>query len=113
MAKAAAKSTTKTSTTKTATAKTRAPRATPSNNSIEKVSEEALEKLQELGIEEQLQRDLQWCLGSFRADGNPVGLYGTVKKALDVFKNEKEKKTKGVTSKMISDLEKVVKDHAD
>lgn len=113
MAKAAAKTTTKTSTTKTATTKPRAPRATASNNSIEKVSEEALEKLQELGIEEQLQRDLQWCLGSYRADGNPVGLYGNAKKALEVLKAEKEKKTKGVTSKLISDLEKVVKDQQD
>jgi hypothetical protein len=111
MAKAAAKSTTKTATTKTAT-KPRAPRATASNNSIEKVSEEALGKLQELGIEEQLQRDLQWCLGSYRADGNPVGLYDTAQQALAVFKNEKEKKTKGVTAKLITDLEKAVRDHA-
>ena len=110
MAKAAAKSTTKTATTKTATTKPRAPRATASNNSIEKVSEEALAKLQELGIEEQLQRDLQWCLGSYRADGNPVGLYGNAKKALTVFQYEKEKKTKGVTTKLINDLEKAVGD---
>ena len=110
MAKAAAKSTVKTATTKTAT-KPRAPRATASeNNGIEKVSEEALEKLRELGIDEQLQRDLQWCLGSYRADGNPVGLYGNVKKALDLLKSEKEKKTKGVTAKLITDLEKAVKD---
>jgi hypothetical protein len=105
MAKAAAKSTTKTETTRS-----RAPRATASTNNIEKVSEEALQKLQELGIEEQLQRDIQWCLGSYRADNNPVGLYETVKKALVVFKDEKEKKTKGVTSKLINDLEKTVKD---
>src|SRR5687768_5690186 len=112
MAKAAAKSTTKTAT-KTSTTKSRAPRATASNNGIEKVSEEALAKLQELGVEEQLQRDLQWCLGSYRADGNPVGLYGNAKKALEVLKNEKEKKTKGVNAKLITDLEKAVKDQAD
>ena len=105
MAKAAAKSATKTETTRS-----RAPRATASTNNIEKVSEEALQKLQELGIEEQLQRDIQWCLGSYRADNNPVGLYETVKKALAVFKEEKEKKTKGVSAKLITDLEKVVKD---
>ena len=108
MAKAAAKSTTKTE-----TKQPRAPRATASANNIEKVSEEALKKLQELGIEEQLQHDLQWCLGSYRADRNPVGLLGNAKKALTVFKNEKEKKTKGVTTKLINDLEKAVKDQAD
>ena len=108
MAKAAAKSTTKTE-----TKKPRAPRAKASNHSIETVSEEALNKLQELGIEDQLQRDLQWCLGSYRADRNPVGLYNNARKALTVLKGEKEKKTKGVTAKLIGDLEKVVKEQPD
>ena len=112
MAKAAAKSgtPTKSSTPKTETKKPRASSAKVSGNGIESVSEEALAKLQELGIEEQLQRDLQWCLGSYRADSNPSGLYNNAKKALAVFKEEKEKKTKGVTAKLISDLEKVVKE---
>lgn len=105
MAKAAAKSATKKETTRTG-----APRAAAPSNSIEKVSEDALQKLQELGIDEQLQRDIQWCLGSYRADNNPVGLYGTANKALAVFREEKEKKTKGVTAKLISDLEKAVKE---
>lgn len=95
---------------KTETKKPRAPRAKASNHDIETVSEEALGKLQELGIEDQLQRDIQWCLGSYRADRNPEGLYSNAKKALDVFKSEKEKKTKGVTAKLISDLEKVVQE---
>lgn len=108
MAKAAAKSTTKTE-----TKKPRAPRAKASNHNIETVSEEALNKLQELGIEDQLQRDLQWCLGSYRADQNPVGLYNNARKALTVLKGEKEKKTKGVTAKLIGDLEKVVQEQPD
>lgn len=107
MAKAAAKS----STSKTEAKKPRAPRAQASNNnSLESVSEEALSKLQELGIQDQLQRDIQWCLGSYRADSNPSGLYNNAKKALAVFKEEKEKKTKGVPAKLISDLEKVTKE---
>ena len=105
MAKAAAKSTTKTETTKS-----RAPRATASTNNIEKLSEETVHKLQELGTDEQLQRDIQWCQGSYGADNNPVGLYDTLRKALVVLKMEKEKKTKGVSAKLISDLEKTVKD---
>lgn len=106
MAKAAAKSSTNKEVKKTP----RAPRAKASNNNIEKVSTDALEKLKALGIEEQLQRDLQWCLGSFRADQNPSGLQETAKKALVVFQNEKEKKTKGVTASLINDLEKIVKE---
>lgn len=110
MAKAAAKTTSKTEATKTS----RAPRAKASsdNNGIEKVSEEVLQKLQELGIEEQLQRDIQWCLGSYRADNNPVGLVQNARKALVVLKGEKDKKTKGVTSKLITDLEKAVNEEA-
>ena len=109
MAKAAAKTTTRTEATKS-----RAPRAKASSNNsnIEKVSEEALQKLQELGIEEQLQRDIQWCLGSYRADNNPVGLVENAKKALAALKTEKEKKTKGVSAKLITDLEKVVNEEA-
>ncbi len=103
MAKAAAKTTTKTA---------RAPRAKAPVKSIEAVSEEALSKLQQLGIDDQLQRDLAWCLGSYRADQNPVGLYNYAKQALQVFRQEKEKKTKGVTAKLITDLEKAVKNQA-
>ena len=108
MAKAAAK-TSRTSA-KSASPKPRAPRAKASGNSIEQVNADALQKLQELGIEDQLQRDLQWCLGSYRADNNPIGLYETARKALTVFQAEKEKKTKGVTAKLISDLQRVVKE---
>jgi hypothetical protein len=106
MAKAAAKSYTNKQPRKAS-----APRIKPSGDNIEQISTDVLEKLQALGIEEQLQRDLQWCLGSYRADRNPVGLYDTARKALMVLKNEKEKKTKGVTAKLIQDLEKVVNTH--
>lgn len=108
MAKAAAKTTPK-----SVTSKPRAPRSkSPNDNNIEKASEEVLQKLQELGIDEQLQRDIQWCLGSYRSDSNPVGLYDNLRKAVAVLKNEKDKKTKGVTSKMINDLEKIVDEQA-
>lgn len=110
MAKAAAKTSTKTSSNKESK-KVGTARAKSSN--IEQVSNDVLEKLQALGLDEQLQRDLQWCLGSYRSDGNPIGLYGTAKKALMVFQEEKQKKTKGVTSKLIQDLEKIVKEHED
>ena len=104
MAKAAAKPTPK-----TGAKKPRAPRAQASTNNIDQVSSDALKKLEQLGIEDQLRRDLEWCLGSYRSDHNPVGLYEAAKRALTVFRAEKEKKTKGVTAKLINDLEKVVK----
>ncbi len=86
----------------------RATRARSTAKSIDRAAEEALLKLKTLGIEDQLQRDIEWCLGSFRADGNPVGLYETAGRALIVFRNERAKKTKGVTAKFIGDLENAV-----
>jgi hypothetical protein len=104
MAKAAPKSAAKTP--KKAPVKTSKPKS--SGPSIEKVSEEALDKLRSLNIELELQNDIEWCLGSYRSDGNPVGLYDMGARTLDVFKSEKEKKTKGITAKMITDLEKAL-----
>jgi hypothetical protein len=75
---------------------------------IEKVSEETLTKLKALGIEQELQNDLEWCLGSYRADHNPVGLYAMAERSLEILKQEKAKKTKGITAKTIADLEKVL-----
>ena len=76
---------------------------------IDKVCEEALSKLKELGIDTQLQADLEWCLGSYKADKNPAGLYEMADRALAVFNTEKAKKTKGVTAKLTGDLEKALK----
>ncbi|HEY0744875.1 MAG TPA: hypothetical protein VGD40_25585 [Chryseosolibacter sp.] len=104
MAKAAPKTAAKA--TKKAPAKTSKPKS--AGPSIEKVSEEALEKLKALDIERELQNDIEWCLGSYRADGNPVGLYAMVERAVAVLKTEKDKKTKGVTAKLITDLEKAI-----
>lgn len=104
MAKAAPKSAAKTA--KKAPAKTSKPKS--SSSSIEKVSEEALDKLRSLNIEPELQNDIEWCLGSYRSDGNPVGLHDMLIRTLDAFKSEKEKKTKGITAKMITDLEKAL-----
>jgi len=102
MAKSTAKTTAKTPVKKAATKK-----ATVSeSNSIVTTSENILKKLKDLGIDNQLQADLEWCLGSYKADNNPVGLYEMAKRALVVFKDNKS--TKGVTAKLISDLEKAV-----
>lgn len=94
----------------------RAPRKTSASGSkvltIEQASEEALKKLQALGVDQSLQNDLEWCLGSYRADGNPSGLYLMVERAVGVFRSEQAKKTKGVTAKLIKDLEKSLESRA-
>src|SRR5688572_31509531 len=103
MAKSAAKTTPKTPVKKTAAKKTT---TVSESNSIVKTSETVLKKLKDLGIDDQLQADLEWCLGSYKADNNPIGLYEMARRALVVFKDNKS--TKGVTAKLISDLEKAV-----
>jgi hypothetical protein len=105
MAKAAAKTATK------APRKTSATpvKASTTSGDIEKAGNEALGKLRELNIDQQLQNDLEWCLGSYKSDNNPVGLYSMIERAVIIFKEEKAKKTKGITAKLITDLEKVIK----
>jgi len=86
-----------------------APKTSPASPSIAQVSEDVLKKLKDLDLEPQLQADIEWCLGSYRSDGNPTGLYEMAEKALFVLNIEKEKKTKGVTAKLTGDLEKALK----
>ncbi len=97
-------------TTKTATAEKKPAKAKVSKPAadIGKISETILEKLKSLGIEEQLQADIAWCIGSYSYDKNPVGLIENAKKALDVFKEALAKKTKGVTAKLIKDIETAI-----
>jgi len=76
---------------------------------IEKACEEALKKLKSMNIELGLQADIDWCLGSYRNDKNPVGLYETGAKALQVFQAAAAKNTKAIPAKLLSDLAKALK----
>lgn len=75
---------------------------------IEKVCAEALEKLKSLKAAPDLQADIQWCLGSYRHDKNPSGLYEMAAKALTVFNRSLEKNAKAVSKKLITDIEKAL-----
>lgn len=102
MAKASAK-------TVTAPAKKTAakPKAKTSVN-IETVSEEILSKLRSLDLEQQLQADIEWCLGSYRYDQNASGLIEAIAKAHNVLKEAHAKKTKGITATLLGNIEKVL-----
>ncbi len=108
MAKTAVKTATKT----VAKSSSPKPKAKAPGTKIEKVSEEVLQKLQTLGIDQQLQSELEWCLGSYRFDQNPSGLYEMAERALTVLTGEKDKKTKGVTTKLLGDIESALKERA-
>lgn len=80
----------------------------PAAQRIEKVNEDILKKLQGLGIEQALQADIEWCLGSYRHDNNPSGLYIMAERALQVFIFELSKDSKSVPAKLIKDIEKAL-----
>jgi hypothetical protein len=75
---------------------------------IEKVSKDILEKLKATNLAPELQSEIEWCLGSYSYDKNPVGLYQTAQKSVAVFTEAKNKKVKGVTAKLITDIEKAI-----
>ena len=70
----------------------------------------SLGKLQELELDYQLQSEINWCLGSYSNDGNPVGLFLMAERALAIFKAELAAKRKGVTAKLVKDIETALKE---
>jgi hypothetical protein len=77
--------------------------------SIDKVIPQVLNKLASLDVEHQLQAEIKWCMGSYEFDRNPTGLYETGAKALKFFTEAKAKKVKGIPAKLVTDLEKALK----
>lgn len=76
---------------------------------IEKACINAKEKLESLGIEDQIQAELEYVIGSYGFDKNPVGLYeigGKAYKALESFKTENPRK---VSKKLLTDIEGALK----
>ena len=92
---------------KSATKKPTKPKASAS---ILAVGETVLQKLESLNLDQRLQSEIQWCLGSFKHDQNPVGLVEKLSEALPLLKAEHAKKTKGITAKLIGDVEKALAD---
>lgn len=83
-----------------------------SNEKIEKACEAAFEKFKKINKPEfaDTQSKLEYVIGSYRYDGNPVGLYEVGEKALDTLKAYKAEKPKQVSKKLIDDLEKALKE---
>ena len=103
-----AKTTTKTPV-KTEKKKAAPKKAVSSTDQIVKACEISLGTLATLDIEHSLQSEINWCLGSFRNDGNPVGLFQMAERSLAVLMAEQARKTKGVTAKLVGDIETALK----
>ncbi len=81
------------------------------NQKIEKACEAALEKFQKMDLDKfsDIQSKLEYVLGSYRYDGNPVGLYEIGDQALKALKKIKKEKPRLVSQKIVDDLEKALK----
>jgi hypothetical protein len=75
---------------------------------IIEVAESTLEKLSLIRANEKLISEIDWCIGSYKHDQNPAGLFDKLKEAIVLFKAAQAKKTKGITAKFIGDIEKVL-----
>lgn len=82
--------------------------ATKASNDIADLCISALNKLRELNLDYQLQGEIEWCLGSYAEDGNPIGLYQMAERSLHNFKNITASQPKAVPAKLIKDLEKAI-----
>ena len=94
---------------KTASAGEKKSKSTKSAVSIEKTAAEVLKKLQSLSTAAELQAEIEWCIGSYKYDQNPAGLYDAMAKALPIFMELKLTNAKAVTAKFVTDLEKALK----
>lgn len=78
------------------------------NEKLKLSCEDVLATFEKLNLEEfkDVQSRLQWCIGSYEFDKNPVGLneYGTI--ALEQLKAFKKDHPRKVTKKLIEALEK-------
>jgi len=103
-----AKTTTAKTTAKTSKAPVKKASRPKSTLDLTKVAESVIQKMEELNLDQKLQSEIQWCLGSYKNDRNPVGLLEKIGEALALFKSELAKKTKGITAKFVGDIEKVL-----
>jgi len=80
------------------------------NQKIEKACQEALKKFQQIGSDDhnEVQSKLEFVLGSYKFDQNPVGLYEIGAMALSKLKGIKKQKPKLVSQKLIDSLEKAL-----
>lgn len=80
------------------------------NQKIQNACAATLEKFQKIGLDKyaDIQSKLEYVLGSYDFDGNPVGLYDIGAQALKELKKYKKSKPRLVSQKLIDQLEKAV-----
>lgn len=82
------------------------------NEKLEKACKDALTQFEKIGDEKyyDIRSKLEFVLGSFGFDGNPVGLHEYAKKSSDLLKKYKSKYPRKVSKKLIDSIDKAVND---
>jgi len=82
------------------------------NEKLEKACKDALTQFEKIGDEKyyDIRSKLEFVLGSFGFDGNPVGLHEYAKKSSDLLKKYKAKHPRKVSKKLIDSIDKAVND---
>ena len=77
---------------------------------IERACTEALEKFNQIdnGKFDEVKAKLEYVLGSYQFDHNPVGLYEIGGMALEALKKFKAEKPRQVSKKLLTDIEKAL-----
>jgi hypothetical protein len=83
------------------------------NEKLEKACKDALAKFEKIGDEKyyDIRSKLEFVLGSFGFDGNPVGLNEYAKKSSELLKKYKAKYPRKVSLKLIDSIDKAVADY--
>ena len=82
------------------------------NEKLEKACKDALTQFEKIGDEKyyDIRSKLEFVLGSFGFDGNPVGLHEYAKKSSDLLKKYKAKQPRKVSKKLIDSIDKALND---
>ncbi len=80
------------------------------NQKLEKACKDALAQFEKLGDEQfyDIRSKLEFVLGSYGFDGNPVGLKEYAKKSLEILKKYKQKHPRKVSQKLLDTIDSAV-----
>lgn len=84
------------------------------NQKLEKACKDALAQFEKIGDEQfyDIRSKLEFVLGSYGFDGNPVGLHEYAKKSSDILKKYKQKHSRKVSQKLLDSIDSAVDGYA-
>ncbi len=80
------------------------------NQKLEKACKDSLAQFEKIGDENyyDIRSKLEFVLGSYGFDGNPVGLHEYAQKSLEELKKYKKKNPRKVSQKLLDSIDKAI-----